>query len=261
MMETKKSELKTPQPKRKNRTSWYFADKKTSISKQVWEIGQFYYNKMQDPKGRPRHRIKHSVELVKFFYWTYILGTQQQETFKQPLSLEIVHEPNRDYMNIKHSNQRHKGAEAEVLMAMPILDQYERQIWDFITNLGTLTEVEHIFQYKEWNSTKQNNIANLMNKNFITDLQNPMDGKIYKKQGIPTSILRYMRLRNLILEHQVPERILNTWFGCDVKYMASRHPDLKRQLQAMDLKEQRIALEKANLMPNFKLGIGTMPTY
>jgi len=241
---------------RTNRNNWYFADKKTPICEQVWAIGQGYYTRMQEPKSRPRHRITQTTQLIKYFYWSYLTAAEPGEPSKQPVSIEIVHEANRDTINIKKLNQRHKGKEAEIYMAMPILDRHELDMWNFITNYGELTEAEHIFGFKNWKSIKQNNITALFNKNFLTTLEDPKDKKAYKNQGVLPRVLRYMRLKNLLLEHQAPERIIETYFGCNIDKMRKRHPELNK---ALDLKEQRQMMERANLMPNLKLGLGLNP--
>ena len=236
------------------RNSWYFSDKKTPICQQVWLIGQAYYKKMLVPEGRARHRIKNPTQLVKLFYLYYLTGIKQQQAFRQPFTIEIVHEPAKDYVNIKHQNDKRKGA-FEVFMCIPVLDEHEKSMWDFITDLGTTTNTENIFEYKKWKSTKKNNITMLFNKNFITTLEDPIERKPHKNQGVSPQIIRYMRFKNLILDHRAPERILSSWFGCDIGAMINRHPEL---LKALDLKEQRQELERVGLMPNLRLGMGNI---
>jgi hypothetical protein len=242
--------------KRKNRNNWYFADKKLPISQQVYQIGKAYYDRMQVKQGLPRHRIKNPAQLVKLFYFLYLSAARPTEALSKPLSIEIVHEANKDYVNIKHRNLRHKGEKAETYMTIPILDQAEVDMWNAITDYASVSEAEHIFSFKDWKSLVQNNITCLFTKNFITNLEDPIEKKLHKAQGIPPIVLRYMRFKSLVLEHNCPDRLLSTYFGCDLRQLREKHPDMNKVL---DLKEQKEMLVRANLMPNLRLGM--LPTY
>ena len=246
--------METKKEHKKYRTSWSLADKKTLTCQQIWLIGQIYYDKMQIKKGRARHRIKHTAQLLKLFYWLYLTGSRPTEAFSQPLSIQI----DGSYINIKKANARHKGEKTQIIMAMPIKDEYEKNMWNFITDNGIITEAKHIFIYDKWKSTASNNISALFAKNFIANLED-QDKKIHKNQGIIPQILRYARLRNLILEHHVDERVLEQYFGCNIKLMRSKAP--QELCRALDFQEQKKILERANQVPTLKLGANIISTY
>ena len=238
-------------PLRKNRNDWYFADKKTAICEQVYEIGQKYNKSINEPTGRARHRIKNPIQLIKLYYWIFLTGAKPYQAFSKPITLQIIHEQQRDYVNIMHTSLRCKNIRKEIVICMPIIDESEQMMWSFITDGGTETELEKAFGSKGWKSTKSGNINALFKKNFKTDLES-QDKKSHKNQGISPQILRYMRFKNLALEHDVRYEVLSTWFGCDIKKMMAKHQDLKAGL---DAKEQYKSLQKQNLFGNYRIGL------
>ena len=239
-------------PLRRNRNLWYFHDRETLICRQVWEIGQDYLRRMQEPKGRPRHRIQNPVQLTKLFFWLFLTGARQQEAFLSPCTLDIINntQDGGTYVTITHRNQKHKEHKGDtVTQVMPIFDEWEQKMWTFITDGNRESEPGKIFGYENWKSTKKSNITALFKTNFRTTLETP-DKKVHRDAGIAPHILRHMRTFNVLHNHHVPDDLAQVWFGWDTKYMIDYYAHIRA---VMSTRNQLGMLSRAGLLTGLRI--------
>lgn len=243
------------EPSRRNQNKWYFQDLQTPICEQVWKIGQQYYNLMQDPQARPRHRIKNPAALVKLLYWIFLTGSRQQEAFLEPYPrLTIVNKDNETRAIIWHVNEKHKkaGKRDEVQAMIPIFDEWEQKMWNFVTSGGTEFEASQIFQYDSWKSSANNNITAIFKANFKTTLIDPETRKSYKNMGISPHQLRHMRSYNVLINHEMYKNreLVKLWFGWSSDLMISYYAHVR---DIMGLMDQEKMLKSSGMLTNFKI--------
>jgi hypothetical protein len=244
-------------PLKHNSNEFYFHDRQSSICKQIWDIGQRYYLRMQEPVGRPRHRVKNPAQVTKAFYWDYLTGARQQEMFLKPYpTLDIVNKDGGTYAIVEHVNQKHKPPRNSVVESIPIFDEWEQRMWNFITDGGAETEADSIFKYKSWNSTKKAHISNLFKRNFKTDLESP-ERKVFWDAGINPHILRHMRAYNILIEHKVPREYVITFFGWDSQYMLDHYADIRKM---MNITNQEKYLRENKLLTGLRIDAGRVFT-
>jgi integrase len=242
-------------PIRNSRNVWFFHNRQDLICKQVWEIGQKYYERMQDPERKPHHRVKYPALLVKVFYWIFLTGARQQEAFQQPNSLDISTVDGKTYVTIKRHNEKHRAHGGdEITAVIPVFDEWEQNMWNFITDGGQETQMVHILNLKLWGSIKKDNITLLFKHNFKTSLQEPK-GTIHHDEGITPHILRHMRCYNVLHDHNLRRSTAQIWFGWDNQLMLDYYAHIravtttKDQLKALvedgQLTELRIDASKA----------------
>lgn len=233
-------------PEKKYRSLWYLADSR-DICRQIWEIGQEYYKRMQDPGKRGRHHIANPAHFTKLFYWLYLTGARQQEAFLEPRpTLEIVNKEGGTYIILQHVNQKHKqsnGAREIVTATIPILDIWEQKMWNFITDEGLSTNAEEIFRYDLWKSTNKANITGLVKHSFFTNLKDE-NGKVHKGEGIFPHMLRHTRAYNLLINHNIPKELVKLWMGWKLEDMLYYYAQIARIIQVEDqleiLKDRRL---------------------
>jgi len=239
--------------KKSYKNMWYFHNRSELICKQIWFIGQAYYERMQEPKNRPTHRIKNPVQLIKLFYWIYLTGARNQEAFKKPYpTLDIVNKEGETRVIITHVNSKHKGPNntADTVTEMiPILDEWEQKMWNFSTDGNQESQAAKIFGYGAWKSYRKNNITSLFIKNFRTALESP-EKEVFKNEGIRPHILRHMRTYNLLSDHRVPRDLAQLWMGWDSQYMLDYYAHIR---QVMDSSKQLDILREKNLLTNLKV--------
>lgn len=237
------------------RNRWYFHNRQDPC-KLVWELGQKYYDLMQDKKKRPRRRVKNPAALVKLLYWYWLTGAREREAFIKPYpKLSIINIENETRAIIEHINEKHwKDGQREVVRAaIPIFDEWEQSMWNFITDGGQETQAEKIFQYETWKSTEQSLITKLFKYAFKTTLVDPKNGNVYRNEGISPHILRHMRSYNVLFNHGMYKRgreIIKLWFGWDDDYMLDYYAHIK---ELMVISDQESILRKENLLTNFKI--------
>lgn len=256
-----RAEGETPyKPLRKNKNSWYFLNRKDPC-KEVWEMGQRYYLPYQkaletgDKSKLPRRRAKSPVALVKLLYWVYLTGARQQEAFRRPYpTISIVNKEGETRVISTHLNQKQKKKDDRVVAVMPVFDEYEQKMWNFITDGGEETQAERIFMYKEWRSTNGDNISKLFKRAFKTSLINSEDPeeKVHRNEGITPHILRHMRSYNVLINHgmQRERELVKLWFGWKSDSMLDYYPHIRVML-AMEAQEDM--LRKAGLLTDLKI--------
>jgi len=232
-------------PLKQNRNMWYFHNT-TDLSKQIWELGQGYYKRMINPESKPKHPIKNPASLVKLLYFLFLTGARQQEPFLEPFPIvEIVQKPEWTYVVITHVNEKHPGQKVNtVIETIPIFDEYEKKMWEWITDYGSAKDGESIFRYKAWKSTRKNNITALFNKNFTTTLEDP-NHKVHKNEGISPHILRHLRAYHVLIRHNVPREMAQIWFGWDNQNMIDYYSDIRNVMKVSD---QEKMLERSGLL-------------
>jgi hypothetical protein len=250
-----------PKPGTARRNTWYFANTE-NICKQVYDMGQAYYNRMQDPKGRAGHHIRNPVHLTKLWYWLYLTGARQQEAFRKPYpELEIINRDGGTYVIVKHVNEKHwinrKEQIRQITTAtIPIFCEWEKKAWEYLTDGGLTTRAEDIFRYDLWTSTKNNKILRLFKTNFKTNLKD-QNGKLHKNSGVAPNILRSMRAYNVLdpKEHKAPVELAKVWFGWSREDMCYYYPHIRTLLQQQD---QLDTLKAKNLLTNLKINSGAL---
>jgi hypothetical protein len=217
--------------KKAKKNNWYFYDL-NNISGQIWQIGQNYLKRMQDPKTKPRHKVKNHIHLLKLFYFCYLKGCRQQEVFKQPYpQIKLLSNKDGAYVEISHVNEKHEKNDI-VNATIPIFNEAEKKMWAFITDNNQETRPEIIFGYSAWESYKNDNISKLFNNNFKTTLVNPKNPTIpIKGEGIIPHILRHTRTYVVIHVQGIPKDIAQTWFGWDNTMMVEYYLYIRQVLQ------------------------------
>ena len=242
---------------------WFFHNREELICKQVWEIGQTYLRRMNNPKGRPKNRIKNPVHLVKVMYWIFLSGARQQEAFAKPYpTLSIVNKDGGTYVVITHVNEKHKnrnGLKDVTTSTIPIFDVWEQKMWNFITDGNTQTEASEMFGYRLWKSTENSAISYLFSRNFKTDLEDPEDHKVHKKAGILPHILRHMRTYNVLIDHNMRKYrdIVQIWFGWNDQYMIDYYAHIR---ELMDRGKQIQTLQEGGVLTDLRVDAGMVFT-
>jgi hypothetical protein len=254
---------KRPEPRRKNRNKWYLQNQKDPC-REIYELGQEYIHKMEDPKERPRRRMKNPVALVKLFYWLWLTGGRQQEAFKKPYpTITIAGRGDKVAVISTHLNQKQKDKKDEVVATIPVFDEWEQAMWNFITDGGREEQGENIFQYKSWHSTANNNITQLFKYAFTTTLIDPDDPdpktRIHRASPLIPHILRHARAFNVLMNHGMRDdkTLVKKWFGWKSDAMLDYYPNIGKVLSTED---QMDILEKEGKLTNLKIDASELLT-
>lgn len=242
-------------PIRKNKNSWRFANPiNSNPSKEVYEMGMRYFNRMQDPKQRPRKRFNSPAALVKVLFWIYNTGCRQQEVFKKPYpTMDIHSDASATWIEISHQNQKQKKeSKRRIDYIIPVFNEWEQMMWNFITDGGKQTQAEAVFQYKNWPSTKNDNISKLFNRNFRTTLIDDDDPQqqALADEGITPHILRHARAYDVLVNHHIDKSDVIKMFGWSNDIMVYYYADIAKRLS----KEQQLKrFREAGLLTNLKI--------
>ncbi len=240
--------------KKKKKNDWFFADLSINICQQVWDMGQAYYRKLQDPKTRPRRLSKQPVQLIKYFYFLFLTGSRLMEGIIEPRPIiQVLDEAGFTIIKITKVNEKHfrsDGSREVITSTMPILDEYEQKMWNFITDGGLLSNPEDIFKWSNWESLENSQISEMITNNFKIDLKEPETNKVFKGIGIVPHILRHMRAYNLMVNHKIPKDLIIKWLGWDNDDMLYYYVHLESMLGEA---EQRKILRENNLLTNLKI--------
>lgn len=252
-------------PQKKYRNSWYLANL-DDVCKQVWEIGQAYYQRFREKKTWPKRKNKAPVQLVKYFYFLYLTGGRLCEPLLQPPQLELHNDKAGSYISITKINEKHKdpqGNREKLNIILPIFDEWEERMWDFITDGGLLTNGKEIFKYglfgakedkrtNEW-MVSHDKIGQLVRRNFKADLKDA-NGNRKPHHSISPHILRHLRAYNLHIEHNVPKTLVAKWLGWRDERMFFWYVEIAR---AMSIKSQLDVIKANNLLvPGLKVDRG-----
>ena len=230
------------QPIRKNRNGWYFPHPiNANISKEIYEMGQRYYNRMQDPKKRPRRRFKSPTALVNAMYFMYLTGCRQQEVFRKPYPTMSFHEKTVDgvkltWIEITRLNQKQKKEKNKLVDCMiPIFDEWEQKMWEFLTGGGQVTQAEDIFMYRLWKgrrSLRERYVCELFKNAFKTTLINDNDPnrRQHKNESISPHILRHARAYDILINRSLERVDCQKILGWISDKMIDHYTDISHRL-------------------------------
>ena len=230
-------------PIRKNRNGWYFPHPlNANISKEIYEMGMRYYELMLDPHKRPRRRFKNPTSLVNVLYFIYLTGCRQQEVFKKPYPTISFHEKTIDgtkltWVEITRLNQKQKKEKNKLVdCMMPIFDQWEQKMWEFMSSGGQVTQAEAIFKYKSWKSTKERYICELFENAFKTTLINDNDPerRSQSNAGITPHILRHARAYDILCNRNLERIDCQKILGWASDKMIDHYIDIRNRLAKED---------------------------
>ena len=233
-------------PDRHNRNAWYFADLVTNVSEKVWEIGQEY--KQRIDQGKIRHKNKFPVQLLRYFYFLYLTGSRRMEPTMMPLNIALRNENGYIIVKIIKMNEKHGGR--QMTQAIPVFNASEQAMWNYITDGGQETDPEQIFQFKNWKSTKKENLSGLIKTNFRTDLKDPITQRIRKDTGITPHILRHMRVYSVFINYHVPEAYAVMMFGWKDSKMLYYYAHIQ---ETVSFRNQIEMLEKGDWLTSLQI--------
>ena len=243
-------------PAKKNKNTWRFHNI-ANISQEVWKAGQEYMYKMQDSSQRPRRRNKNPALVTKVFYWLYLSGARQQEAFKKPYpTLRFQAKADEAWIEVSHLNQKRKKDKKEVISyILPIFDEFERSMWNFISDGGQETKAENIFKYNDWTSTSQSNISHIFERAFKATLVNTddPDRRPIKDEGIPPHLLRHMRAYDVLVNHSINKTDVQKMFGWKSDIMVYYYADINEMLTK---EEQLKRYREAGVLTNLTIDAG-----
>lgn len=255
--------MKRPTPTRRNANDWVFANMGVNISKQVWEIGERYHKKFREEKAR--HQNTHPINLLRYWYFLYLTGSRLTEPLaigpERPI-IELLNEGGLPYVHVHKVNAKHMDANGKsrqmMDQAIPIFNEYERDMWSTITDGGLQTNIDEIFKFKEWKSLKHDNINCLIKTNFKTDLKDP-SGNLHRNAGITPHILRHMRTFNVIVNEGLHEIQVVKMFGWTNSRMIYYYAHIRTVLE---MRNQVEVLKRGGFLRNNPIDLGkAMSTY
>jgi len=237
---------------------WVLADL-TDISRQIFQIGEEYRLMTLGKGNKPRHMNKHPQQLLKYFYFLYLTGSRLMEPAgveREKPSITIFNNPDGVWVQISKVNAKHKapnGVDRQMItQVFPIFDEWEQAMWNRITDGGTQTNIDEIFQLKDWPSTKQDIISDLIKHNFKANLRDP-NGKLHRDTGLIPHILRHMRTFNVVIERGVPDAQVVRWFGWTNSRMIYYYANMRQILEA---KSQLELLKRTNHLTKLSVDLG-----
>lgn len=248
-------------PERRNSNTWDFADSGHLACETVFRSGQSFMLSRGTPEARRGNHVAYPAVLTKTFYFMFLSGCRQQEIFKKPyptINLQTITEPGkpaRYAVLLTHINEKHGMDPSNPTMPktiplmLPIFDEYELAMWNYITDGGVQTRAESIFRYDLWRSTGPKNIHRLIKTNFKADLRSPL-GKVYYDHGITPHILRHMRAYNLLINHNVPEALCMRYMGWNSRQMLYYYAHIERMMQT---KDQLSMLKQSGLLTDYRI--------
>lgn len=240
----------------KRTNKWTYADLSKNISQQTWEIGQAYIVRFRDEKTKPRHLNAYPVQLVKYFYFLYLTGSRLMEPVCEPRpQINIINKDGKVYIAIHKVNEKHKaldGSGREVIdQALPVFNQYEQSMWNFITDGGMVTDTADIFKFDKWRSRTKHNMNCLLKTNFRTNLRDE-NGRVHIDYGITPHILRHMRAFNVIVNYGVEVPLAIRWFGWTDQRMLYYYAHIRK---ALNIGSQVEMLKRGNLLTSLNIDL------
>lgn len=240
----------------KRTNKWTFANLSENISKQVWQITESYKARFRDPEQKPRHLNGFPIQLCKYVDYTYLTGGRLMDGIVHTPQINIVNKEGKVYVAISKVNQKHKaldGTGREVIdLALPVFNEYEQAMWNFITDGGLTTDANEIFQFDRWKSTSKHNLNCLIKTNFRTDLRDEA-GHVHRDHGITPHIFRHMRAFNVIVNYGVDVPLAIKWFGWTDQRMLYYYAHIRK---ALNISNQVEMLKRGNLLTNLAIDMG-----
>lgn len=249
-------------PLRRSQNDWFFADLSHPICEQVWEIGQVYNRRVKEKSIK--HMNTFPIQLIRYFYFMYLTGARRMEPTMNPLSIDIQRMTERDeagnskqysVVKITKVNEKHRSANGidrkTMTQVIPIFDEAEQKMWNFITDGGTEQDPERMFRFAQWPSIGKSNLSGLIKTNFHTNLKDPrMPKKKHIDAGITPHILRHMRVFNVIVNHNVPEAYATVLFGWKDSKMIYYYAHLQ---ETLGFKNQLDMLRRTKLLTDLNV--------
>lgn len=239
-------------PLKRSMNHWYFADLSKNISEQVLAIGEAYNQRIKE--GSIKHINSHPVQLLRYFYFLYLTGSRLMEPTRTPTPrIVLSNTEGKVYIEVQKVNEKHKspdGKDSDVIVqALPVFNEAEQRMWNFITDGGMSLNAEDIFELSQWKSTTKYNMNGLIKSNFKADLRDP-NGKLHKNQGITPHILRHMRAYSVIVNYgaEVPYAI--ELFGWHDERMLYYYAHIRGRLH---VNTQLEMLKRGHLLTNLKI--------
>ena len=242
-------------PISRNMNHWYFADLSKNVSEQVLAIGEAYNKRVKD--GSIKHMNGHPVQLLRYFYFLYLTGSRLMEPMCTPSpSIVLSNTEGKVYIEVQKVNEKHRspdGKERDVIVqALPVFNEAEQRMWNFITDGGMLLSAEDIFELHNWNSTTKYNMSLLIKANFKADLRDP-NGKLHKSQGITPHILRHMRAYSVIVNYGAEVPYAVELFGWHDERMLYYYAHIRGRLHVNTQVEM---LKRGHLLTDLKIDMG-----
>lgn len=215
---------------------------KEEMCRRVWLAGQEYSEK---PKGN--RKVRNPVHLIKLFYWIYLTASYPSEPFLEPYpSIRINNSATGTFVEIEHADGRscRKGAKRGVVRpTIPIMDIWEKRMWNYLTDGGTVTDPSEVFGYGKWNSIKPSSITMAFKRSF----------KIEGTDSVTPTTLRYLRAFN-VAKHNVPSFLVKEWFRWNDR-MLEYHKGILANLKQSDQVE---VLRAFNLLTKLRIDEGIL---
>ena len=242
-------------PTRRYSNAWYFANTGRNACEQVWEIGQSYYQRLQQASTRPPHINKHPVQLIKYFYLLYLTGARRNELLDKPYpEIEVVNTPEGVHILVNKLNSKHRGPQGEreiISQALPVMCTAEQDMWNFVLDGGLTTRINDILKLDTWRLSKVT-ISQQVKNNFRINLKDQA-GDLHRNAGITPHVLRHMRAFNILINHHVPPVLAIKWFGWRKEQMLYYYAHIQKMLSQTNQMEM---LRSYNLLTKLRIDAG-----
>lgn len=219
-----------------------------NISRLVWLAGREYGERLSKPG---MGAAKRPIDLIKAYYLCYLTAVRPSELLSVP-AMVIAQEQLKTWYVVKITRSNERSAENMIKTWAPVDRQYEKLMWDFVTDSGERFNLDYLIA--GFVGTSRNHLCNRFKHSFRMDLT---DGKnILLKKGITPDMLRSFREYSL-LKKGYPYEYVRQFLGLSPGRRFSKGwiKDLFKERSQLALIEE--TLQRASESRNVSFKIGT----